>query len=167
MMSVAYSFSLTVFQIFKNVINILSSWGICKQVVCYIWRMDFSLLAPVSDKRTVLGDEYVIYLSYCYIFIKTFFLYFLSTNLDNISQHMKYVCNHVSEFCSVEWGWKWRKAIPGLVIQASCAILHACWLSILWLEWRLQSSRGWKCHKVGGPWVPTSHHGRLPTEHCV
>ena len=35
---------------------------------------------------------------------------------------------------------------------------------MLWLEWRLQSFHGWKCHKVEEGCIPIFHHGRLLTE---
>ena len=49
-------------------------------------------------------------------------------------------------------------------LQTSWAIPHTCWSPMLWLEWRLQSSRGWKCHNVEEGCVPIFHHGRLLTE---
>ena len=52
-------------------------------------------------------------------------------------------------------------------LQASRSILHDCWSSMLWLEWRLQSFHsfhGWKCHKVEEGCIPIFHHGRLLTE---
>lgn len=111
-----------------------------------------------------LKNMYVLYSSYCCIFIKTDFLYFLSTNLGQIifPQPTKHVYSHVSEFCPVEWGWEWYKAIPGLSIQMSHAILHAHWPSTLGWSERAQGPTGWKSHKVQ---VPASPHRWFPTEH--
>ena len=65
--------------------------------------------------------------------------------------------------CTASDGWNICRVMEWRV-QASRAILHDCWSSMLWLEWRLQSFHGWKCHKVEEGCIPIFHHGRLLIE---
>lgn len=81
-----------------------------------------------------------------------------------LSEHKSWQYFTVYEVCVwpcvwiLEWGWKWHKAIPGLVIQTSF------FPSPGWNE-RFRGLSRCKCHKIERPWVSASQQEKLTTEH--